>query len=479
MKHLFPTTTIGFLLAIVVLANLPGITGCASIVPPTGGDRDSLPPLLLSVTPPDSSKNFEGKRINFTFNEFVQIDNPLANLLITPTPKTNPNVEAKLRTVSVIIRDTLEPNTTYTFDFGDAIRDINESNILRNFTYIFSTGPSLDSLSFSGRIIIAETGKTDSTLLIFLYRSLDDSAVVKERPRYITRVDNNGNFLFRNLPPGRFAIYGIKDDGGQKRYLSRTQIFAFADTPVVVQPNPTPVTLYAFVARDTSAPAAPATPIKSTGVKGIATDKRLRLETSLQNEQLDLLDSFHFYFRPAPFKFFDTSKLRLTDEKYTPLTNYSFVKDTSGKQVTLFYPWTENTAFNLIIDKDFAEDTAGRKLLRNDTLNFRTKKEKEYGLVRLRFPNLDLTKSPVLLFIQNDKVVRSHVFTNKEFYAKIFQPGEYELRLLFDENKNGEWDTGEFFGNRRQPEKVMPISRKITVKANWDNEVDITLPNPP
>jgi uncharacterized protein (DUF2141 family) len=473
MKHLF-STIYGIFLAFLILAEISGLSGCASIVPPSGGARDSLPPLLMTVNPPDSSKNFAGKRINFVFNEFVQIDNPQENLLITPTPKINPNVEARLRTVSVVIRDTLEPNTTYTFNFGDAIRDINESNILKDFVYTFSTGPYIDSLEFSGKLIVAETGKADSTLLVFLYRSLDDSAVVKERPRYITRVDNNGNFRFNNLPAGRFAIYGIKDEGGSRRYLSKAQMLAFADTPIVVQPVSTPVTLYAFVAKDTST-TTPATPLRTPAPRGAAADKRLRLETSLQNEQLDLLDSFHLYFRAAPLKLFDSTKLRLTTEKFEPLANYTFAKDTANKQVTLFYSWTENTGYNLIIDKDFAEDTAGRKLLRSDTLGFRTRKVNEYGLVRLRFPNLDLTTNPVLLFVQGDKIIHSHIFTNKEFNAKIFRPGEYELRLLFDENKNGQWDTGELFGNRRQPERVLPISRKITVKANWDNEVDITL----
>jgi hypothetical protein len=474
MKHPGPTTTIGFLLIITIMANLQGITGCASIVPPSGGDKDTLPPLLLSVAPADSSRNFEGKRITFVFNEFVQVENPFSNLLITPTPKTTPNVESRLRTVTVAIRDTLEPNTTYTFDFGDAIRDINEGNILRNFTYIFSTGSVLDSLEFSGKVIIAETGKTDSTLLVFLYNKLDDSAVIKERPRYITRLDNNGNFTFRNLPPGTFAIYSVKDEGGSKRYLSRTQLFAFADTPIVVQQNYTPVTLYAFVAKDTNAVTPPSS-IKGPPARNVAIDKRLRLETSLQADQLGLLDSFHLYFRTAPLKFFDSSKVRLTGEKFEPLNGYRFVMDTSNKKVTLFYPWTENTGYQLIFDKDFAEDTAGRKLLRDDSISFRTRREKEYGLVRLRFPTLDLTKNPVLLFVQNEGVAHSHVFTNKEFYAKIFKPGEYELRLLYDANKNGQWDTGEFFSEHRQPERVIPISRKLTVKANWDNEVDITL----
>ena len=476
MKHSFPGSVVCILIVLAVLANLSGTTGCASIVPPTGGPRDSLPPLLVSVTPADSSRNFEGKKINFAFNEFVQVDNPIGNLLISPTPKNTPTVDSRLRTVTVTIRDTLEPNTTYTFDFGDAIRDVNESNILKNFTYIFSTGPTIDSLQFSGKVIVAESGKIDSTLLVFLYQSLDDSAVLKERPRYITRVDNAGNFTFRNLPSGKFAIYGVKDEGGQRRYMSRNQMFAFSDTPVIVQPNPSPVTLYAFVPIDTTTPP-PATPsLKSaTPSRPSAADRRLRIETSLENEQLGLLDSFHLYFRQAPLRFFDSSKLRLTGEKFEPLSNYTFMQDTSNKQVTLFYPWTESTGYNLIIDTAFAADTAGRKLLRNDTINFRTKKERDYGQVRLRFPNLDLGKNPVLLFLQNDKVVKSHVFINREYYAKLFEPGEYELRLVYDENKNGRWDTGEFFGKHRQPERVVPISRRITVKANWDNEVDITL----
>ena len=77
--------------------------------------------------------------------------------------------------------------------------------------------------------------------------------------------------------------------------------------------------------------------------------------------------------------------------------------------------------------------------------------------------------------IQNNQVVLSHPFQSKEYYARLVKPGDFELRILYDTNKNGRWDAGEFFKTRRQPERVVPISRRITVKANWDNEVDITL----
>ena len=110
------------------------------------------------------------------------------------------------------IRDTLEPNTTYTLNFGDAIRDINENNELSDFTYIFSTGPVYDSLQITGKVIVAETGGADSTLIVMLHTALDDSAVVKNTPRYYTRVDRDGNFIFRNLPADTFAIYALKDE---------------------------------------------------------------------------------------------------------------------------------------------------------------------------------------------------------------------------------------------------------------------------
>ncbi|HVG41832.1 MAG TPA: Ig-like domain-containing protein, partial [Chitinophagaceae bacterium] len=126
-------------------------TGCANIIPPSGGPRDSLPPQLVRADPPDSTVNFKGNSIRLYFDEFVDLQDVSRNLLFTPLFENVPVIEAKLRTLTLRIRDTLEPNTTYTFNFGNAIKDINEGNVLRNFTYTFSTGPSLDSLTLSGK----------------------------------------------------------------------------------------------------------------------------------------------------------------------------------------------------------------------------------------------------------------------------------------------------------------------------------------
>ena len=471
-----------FLLIIALLPSTLVQTGCANIVPPMGGPRDSLPPQLVKINPRDSATNFTGKKIVIEFDEFVQIDNIQENLLVSPVPKINPVVDSKLRTVTVTVKDTLQPNTTYSIDFGNAIKDINEGNILKNFKYVFATGNSLDSLKLTGKVFIAETGKTDSTLIVMLHTSQDDSAVIKEKPRYIARVDKDGNYAFSNLPSGSFALFALKDEGGQRRYLSNSQLFAFADERVTPGISPQPVTLYAYTEKEDTAktkgnkPATPGTGRPAGGKKNDKEkqDTRLRLETNLSNNELDLLSQLELRFT-TPLKKFDSTKAILTNEKHEPLSNYRFTTDTSNKKVTLTYNWTENTAYNLIIDKEFAEDTAGNKIPATDTLSFRTKKQSEYGLVRLRLINLDFSKNPVLQFVQSDQVKFAYPMTSKEFNAKLFIPGEYDLRILYDDNKNGVWDAGAFFDKHRQPEKVMPISRKLNVKANWDNIVDITL----
>src|SRR5439155_14441883 len=201
--------------SVIILISVISGPGCANIIPPQGGFRDSIPPVLLKASPEDSSTNFKTNRITLTFDEYISdIQNSLQNLIISPVPKRDPDIESKLRTVIIKLKDTLEPNTTYTINFGDAIRDINEGNVAKNFTYIFSTGTTFDSLTLSGKVVLAENGKVDSTLSVMLHKNGKDSAVASEKPRYVTRLDSSGNFTFRNLPGGTFYIYALKTEGG-------------------------------------------------------------------------------------------------------------------------------------------------------------------------------------------------------------------------------------------------------------------------
>ena len=115
--------------------------GCANIIPPEGGPRDSLAPVLEKATPRDSTRNFTGNRITFQFDEYVEVDNYQQNLIVSPLPKNMPNVTRKLQTITVKFRDSLEENTTYSLNFGKSVKDFTEGNIYRDFTYTFTTGP--------------------------------------------------------------------------------------------------------------------------------------------------------------------------------------------------------------------------------------------------------------------------------------------------------------------------------------------------
>jgi len=465
-----------FFFTILILSKIFVITGCANIIPPTGGPRDTVAPVLVKAEPDNYSVHFNKDHIVLTFDEYLDLKDVRENLVVSPYPKSDPTVDFKLKTITIKLKDTLQPNTTYSLNFGKSIRDNNEGNVLKNFTYVFSTGSYIDSLQYSGKVIMASSGKADSALVVILHKKMeDDSTVAKKRPRYFTHVDTAGNFTFHYLEPGTYSIFAMKDEGGQKKYTSRSQIFAFADSPIVVGETYKPITLYAFA--DTTGTAKP--PRKTTSAKKPAPkkegpEKRLIVQINLNNGQLSLLDSLRLQF-PVPVKFFDSTQVRFTDEKFNDFKQFHYIQDTNRKKITLVYNWTPDTKYHLIATKEFAEDTAGGKLLKIDTVSFQTKKESDYGSLRLRFSNLDLTKNPVLEFIQADMIKLSYPFgSSHTFYKKIFEPGEYELRILYDDNKNGVWDPGDYYSHR-QPEKVVPVRKKLTVKSNWDNEIDISL----
>ncbi|RYG46315.1 MAG: hypothetical protein EOO01_16375, partial [Chitinophagaceae bacterium] len=144
------------------------IMGCGQIGYMSGGTKDTLAPVLESADPDYKSTLVNTRKFTFVFDEFIELNNISSNLLISPFQKQSPVVSYNRRTLTVRLKDSLLPNTTYNINFGNAIRDLNEGNVLPGFTYVFSTGPLLDSLSISGRVLMAETGKADSTLLVML-----------------------------------------------------------------------------------------------------------------------------------------------------------------------------------------------------------------------------------------------------------------------------------------------------------------------
>ena len=452
-------------------------SGCAQIIPPTGGPRDSLPPVMLGAVPKDSTLNFTGNKIILTFDEYIQLERPEEQLIVSPVPKVSPLIEAKLKEITIRIKDTLEENTTYSINFGKALKDLNEGNPAKQFTYIFSTGKYIDSSSLSGKVTLAETGRPDSTLIVMLHRNFEDSVVSKEKPRYFTRLDSAGRFTFNNIAPGRYNIFALKDQGGQKMYLRNSDLFAFYNSMLTVGDNNIHPLLYAFAEepeeRRPGSTKAGATTKATTAKK----DKKLSYSINLESNQQDLLGDLTLTFS-EPLQSFDSNKLHLTDTLFQPVSGYRIEADSVNKLFTLSYPWKEEQDFQLILEKDIAKDSSGTELAKADTIRFKTKKNSEYGRLKLRLQNLDTAQHIVLVFYKADKIEKSQPVTGREVNFILFHPGDYEIRILYDRNSNGKWDTGNYW-KRIQPEKIVSDGKKYTVRPNWDNEITIELPLQP
>ncbi len=456
-----------FLFIVIIVAGSMIGTGCAQIGAPTGGPRDSIPPRLVNASPPINSTSFNGNKITLTFNEYIEVKDVQTNVLVSPYQKINPVIDYKLKTVTVKLKDTLRPNTTYAINFGNAIVDNNEGNPLKNFTYVFSTGNHIDSLNLSGKVTLAETGGIDSSLLALLYRSADDSAVQKRKPDYIAKLSGDGSFNFNNLPPGSFKIYALKDGDGSKTYNAKVETFAFADAPVIVGAGTQPVTLYAYnEVRDTRG-------IITAPVRNNNSIKILRYTSSIAAQQQDLLTALELSFN-KPLKKFDPSKFILTDTNYKPLALATATLDSTRKNISFPVKWQAGTKYSLIVNASAVADSSDISLAKTDTLRFTTKKGADYGKLLLRFSNLDLSKNPVLQFVQFGEIKESSPVVANEWSKTLFPPGEYEIRILYDNNKNGKWDPGNY-SKKLQPEKVIILPQKLGIKADWENERDIKL----
>ena len=219
-----------FLIAVPVIV----ICGCAKISAPTGGPRDKLPPVVVESDPVSGAKNFRRKTLQITFNEFVVLDNINDKFMISPPMKKKPRIFIKGKSVNVEFNEELKDSTTYTLYFQDAIRDLNEGNIIDNFKLVFSTGPVIDSLSVTGNVFNARDLEVPEKTQVLMYSELADSAVEKHIPAYISRVNEDGYFRIDNVRSGTFRLYALKDGDNSKNYNLPDEEFAFMNSPVEV-----------------------------------------------------------------------------------------------------------------------------------------------------------------------------------------------------------------------------------------------------
>jgi hypothetical protein len=208
---------------------------CANAVAPTGGPQDTTPPKVVEAVPENHSTNFIGKRIEITFDEYITLENANQNVMISPPLSEKPDIKLKNKTVVVKFKETLEPNTTYTINFGSAIKDLHEGNQFKDYVYSFSTGDHIDTLSIAGKVLNAEDKKPVDGVYVSLYaadRDNLDSLPITTPPNYITKTDKEGNFNLAGLADKKYLIFALKDANANLYFDLPNEEVAFLDTLV-------------------------------------------------------------------------------------------------------------------------------------------------------------------------------------------------------------------------------------------------------
>lgn len=230
------------------------LTRCANVVAPTGGPKDITPPKVTVAEPANHSVNFNGKKIELTFDEYVTLTNANQEVLVSPPVATKPDVKLSGKTVIVKFKDELLPNATYTISFGNAIKDLHEGNAFKDYVYSFSTGDHLDSLSIAGKVINADDEKPADAMLVGLYDGGSDSLFylpTRRAPDFITKTDKDGAFHFDGLPDKQFLVFALNDVNSNLYYDMPNEKVAFLDT-LVLASDSLSLKLFAFVEEDTT-----------------------------------------------------------------------------------------------------------------------------------------------------------------------------------------------------------------------------------
>ena len=208
---------------------------CANAVAPTGGPRDERPPMVVEAVPENHSINFLGKKIEITFDEYITLENANQNVMISPPLSEKPDIKLKNKTVVIKFKEDLAANTTYTINFGAAIKDLHEGNQFKDYVYSFSTGDHIDTLGIAGKVLNASDKKPVDGVYVSLYaadRENVDSLPMTTIPDYITKTDKEGKFSLNGLADKKYLVFALKDANANLYFDLPNEDVAFLDTLV-------------------------------------------------------------------------------------------------------------------------------------------------------------------------------------------------------------------------------------------------------
>jgi hypothetical protein len=514
------------------------LVGCAQVVAPTGGERDVLPPKVVSSSPENGSTNFSKKEFTITFDEYIQLNNISEELMVSPPLNYRPDVSIKGKSMVVEITDTLIENTTYSFNFGSALKDNNEGNELMDFQYAFSTGSQIDSLTVSGLALDAFTIEPTEKMLVMLYANPKDSTPYIELPRYVTKTNKQGEFTINNIKAGEYLIFGLIDQNRNLLFDQPNEVIAFKDQLIQIDSNVNAIKLFTFLENNQLQYIKKASVLKNhlqvvlnqpnenIIVKPI--DPSIQLPKYVK-EIRTVGDTIDYYFIPQDSLSFeaevleDTSILDTITVKIGPIPNEDtllllskpfpsgshkisqplFIKfstplasidtalisissdsipvtfdlnftDSSKKEVKVDIAFKEATNYQITTYPGAFSDVYGRT---NDSLftSFTTTEFKDYGnlSVKVIAKNVNENEQLILqLVTERKKLIKSVLAKNEEtINFKYLNGGSYHLKVIFDANRNGKWDTGDYLKGL-MPEQVALYKGHITIRSNWDKNVE-------
>jgi len=520
------------------------LVSCAKRGSITGGLKDTIAPVLKMSFPKNFSTNFKGNEIRLTFDEYIKLKDLRKQLIISPPMKNEPlilptNVSKYL---TVKINDTLQPNTTYSFNFGQSIEDNNEGNPYSQFKYIFSTGAYIDSLTLGGTLKDAYNKEVESFVLVMLYDVNDtfkDSVVYNENPRYITNtLDSAKTFKLENLKAGKYLLVAMKDYNSNAKFNPEKDKIGFRKQFITI-PNDTTYEVKLF---KEARPFKTFKPIQASEnrlflpYEGKADKAKITLKNGSEIlpsiiTKFPKKDSLQIWFKPlkvdslqlavaknkykSDFTFKiktlkkDSLKIsavqnsilnfreRFTIETATPLTRFdnSKIKLFNKDSVAVDFK-TEYDDFNQQLSFDFKKEPSEKYTFSimpgaltdylersNDTLIYKlaTKELADYGNLTVSLQNIK--RFPVIVELTNEKgdiLATEYSESNTKVEFNLVEPSLFTLRLIYDDNKNKEWDSGSYI-EKRQAEEVVYFSKPIDVRANWDVEqvFDVNIPYTP
>jgi uncharacterized protein (DUF2141 family) len=514
---------------------------CANRGTPTGGEIDEEPPVILRAVPENFSTNFRGDEIKIYFDEYVKIKDVRKQLIISPPMDTDPAITpmgGASKYISIKIKDTLLSNTTYAFNFGESIVDNNEENPYPYYRYVFSTGPTIDSLSIKGFVVDALQEQPDPFISVMLYdvdSTYTDSIVYKEKPRYITNtLDSLTTFNIENIKAGKYKLIALKDKNGNYKFDQKTDKIGFKEGYITV-PSDSSYKLTLFKEEVNFKAIKPKqdgetriifpyegdyssmrikvlgdTPVgyKTRIVKDIKTDTlyywykpKFEIDTTffiVSNEKY--VDTFKHRFRAIkgdslkmksvlsgtlnydqdftmegniPLTKIDTSKIKVMDKdsldvpfkvQYDSIFNqYKFpIEKQEGQKYTF-----------TMLPETFTDFYDG---VNKDTLVYpvRTKLRSEYGNLRV---NLRNAKFPLIVQLVDNKgevLYERYTTASPVIDFTNLPPKLYSLRVVYDTNGNGKYDTGNYLLGI-QPERVSYAPPIEEVRSSFDFIIDFTL----